>query len=206
MNAKTSKEKSAAPSAPRPGRPRNPDVDRALLDATLLELAENGFSGMSLEGVAARSGIGKTAIYRRYAGKVELVVATLAELAAKVDTPTTGDLVLDLTRQLEAAYSNLELCGGAPLLGTLLAECERHPELIGVYRQRLFEPRAAKLLAILSEAQARGEINKRADLRTTSLLLLGFLSGSYISAQGVDRVNLRKAVEQVVAGLSPRPR
>jgi AcrR family transcriptional regulator len=189
------------------GRPRDPEVDRALLDATLLELAEHGFTGMSVEGVAARCGIGKTAIYRRYEDKAALAIAALAELAAKGEPPRTGDLVADLTRQLEAADANLQRCGSVPLLGTLLAELERHPELIEVYRERLLEPRTAKLTAILKNAQSRGEVAADADLRAASLLLVGFLSASYIAAsRSIDRARLRAAVELVVAGLKPSAR
>ena len=54
---------------PKPGRPRDPQVDRAILQATLRVLTDQGYAGMSIERVAAAAGVGKTAIYRRFSSK-----------------------------------------------------------------------------------------------------------------------------------------
>jgi AcrR family transcriptional regulator len=74
----------AATSARARGRPRDPAIDRAILDAALRLLAEQGYDGMSLEAVAGAAGVGKTTIYRRYPGKRELVVAAISSIAASL--------------------------------------------------------------------------------------------------------------------------
>ena len=75
---------------PRPGRPRDPGVDRAIVRATLNALAEQGYRGMSVEGVAAAAGVGKTTIYRRYASKEEMVVAALSTIRHSMRTASSG--------------------------------------------------------------------------------------------------------------------
>lgn len=195
------KTKPAVTPVRRLGRPRDADIDRALLDATLSELAELGFSRMSVEGVAARCGIGKPSIYRRYPDKTALAIAALADLVAHENPPMTGDLVSDLCRELEAADANLKRCGSVPLLGTLLAELDRQPRLIEVYRERLLQPRAERIIARLTEAKISKQIAADADVQLASLLMLGFLSASYISSSSVAASRLRAAVELVVDGL-----
>src|SRR3546814_5688906 len=75
---RTARKEVAARSA---GRPRDPRVDEAILDTALEALMAHGFQGMSIDGVAARSGIGKPGIYRRYPNKESLAIAALDRLA-----------------------------------------------------------------------------------------------------------------------------
>ncbi|MCH9020821.1 MAG: helix-turn-helix transcriptional regulator, partial [Proteobacteria bacterium] len=74
------------------GRPRDPEADRAILQATIELLAEIGFSAMSIEGVAARSGVAKTTIYRRFDSKLELVLNAMNRSLAIDEIPDTGSL------------------------------------------------------------------------------------------------------------------
>ena len=60
-------------SPPGPGRPRSPEADQAIVDAALVVFAEAGYEGLTIEAVAARAGVGKATVYRRYPGKAELV-------------------------------------------------------------------------------------------------------------------------------------
>ena len=68
-----------------PGRPRDPEADRAILEATIEILGEEGYEGLSIEGVAARAGVGKTTIYRRWTSKAELVVAAIQRYKSPAD-------------------------------------------------------------------------------------------------------------------------
>ena len=69
----------------RPGRPRDPSRDEAIFAATLALFAEHGYAGVSIEGVAARAGVGKATIYRRYASKAQLVVESVHVCAGITD-------------------------------------------------------------------------------------------------------------------------
>ncbi|MPZ88463.1 MAG: TetR family transcriptional regulator [Nitriliruptorales bacterium] len=187
---------------PRPrGRPRDPAIDRVVLEATLDELAANGYEGMSIDGIAARAGVSKPTIYRRWADKPALAIGAIAILVSQEGPPSTGDLVTDLSRQLQAAHGNLERSGSVPLLGTLLAEKERHPEFLEMYRERLLRPRRETLLGLLEEARERGEIRTDADSETASLHLIGFLMAKYLSGEPLDGDWITPAVELVLGAL-----
>jgi AcrR family transcriptional regulator len=183
------------------GRPRDPAVERAVLDATLAELAAHGFDGMSIDGIASRAGVSKPTVYRRWPHKAALAISAIAQLVAQEGPPSTGNLVDDLTRQLAAAHSNLERSGSVPMLGTLLATEQRHPELLEMYRERLLRPRRQTLIELFDEARQRGEIAEDADVETASLTLIGLLVVGYLAGEKVDAAWLRPGVELIVGGL-----
>jgi len=186
----------------RAGRPRDPEIDRRLIEAALAEMSVQGFAGMSIDRIAERTGVGKPAIYRRFADKAALAIAAITALTMAEGPAASGDLAEDLSRQLLMAHGNLEANGSVSLLGTLLAERDRQPGLIGMYRERLFAPRAAKLAALLLDAQVQGALRDDADIPAAVLLLMGFLPASYVAGQPLDAEHIRAAVKIVVAGLA----
>jgi AcrR family transcriptional regulator len=184
------------------GRPRDPTVDATVIEATLSELAVAGFDGMTIDGIAARAGVSKPTIYRRWPDKPALAISAIAQLVAQEEGPaSTGDLVADLVRQLAAAHSNLERSGSVAMLGTVLATKERHPELLQLYRERLLQPRRDTLCGILADAAERGDIRPGTDIATASLALIGLLVVGYLAGEPVDATWLRPGVELIVAGL-----
>jgi AcrR family transcriptional regulator len=151
-------------------------VDRAILDATARLLREHGYSGMSVDGVAAEARVGKAAIYRRYRDKADLAVAALVALRDIGEVPDTGDTRADLTelaRRLRRALDGV----GMPMIGTLLAEERRNPELLEGFRARAIADGRAQGRAVLARARERGELRPDADLE----LALDMLAGSYIA-------------------------
>ncbi|MFP8870746.1 MAG: helix-turn-helix domain-containing protein, partial [Myxococcota bacterium] len=76
------------------GRPRSEEAHQAILDATLELLVEVGFSGLTVEGVASRAGVGKATIYRRWASKIPLIVEAFGQLPGFEDCDT-GSLAED---------------------------------------------------------------------------------------------------------------
>src|SRR3546814_7994870 len=82
--------------------------------------------------------------------------------------------------------SNLERASSVPLLGTLLAERSRHPELLAMYQERVVAPRVAKLTRILERARAQGELGPEADIPIAIQLLLGFVVGSVVTGPTFD--------------------
>src|SRR5260370_35342567 len=90
----------------KPGRPRSAQAHKAILDATLELLAEEGFQGLSIEEVAARAGAGKTTIYRRWSSKEELVMEAIRQVQIEVPVMDTGNFRNDLAALLETVYQD----------------------------------------------------------------------------------------------------
>lgn len=185
------------------GRPRDLRVDDVVLKVTLAELAQHGYQGMSIDGIAVRSGVSKPTIYRRWPNKPALAIAAIAALVAQEPPELTGNTLEDLIGQLQAAHENLVRLGSVTLLGTLLAESERHPKFIRTYREALLEPRRARLRSILESARARKEIAASDDqIDTATLLLIGLVYAKYMSGEPPRAGWLTPGVEMTVSALA----
>ena len=163
----------AAPTGPRLGRPRSALARRSILDAALALYGELGLEAMSVEGVAARAGVGKATIYRRWDSKEELVADAIAELIAQVADPDTGSVRLDLIElliQLQRAMGN---SGTGRIFPRIAQELAAGSSLGRVYRRRVIEPRARILDAILQRGIDRGELPATLEFELASDLLIG---------------------------------
>ena len=191
--------------APR-GRPRSQEADRAILTATVDLLAERGLAAMSIEEVAARAGVGKTTIYRRWPSKGLLALdAFVDSFREEQPLPDTGTLRGDLLSALHAWVRAVTQTAMGPMLTGLIAEAQHDPELRGAWRDRVLEPLREQHRVMLDRAIARGEIAASVD-RDVVLdlffgaaehrLLLGHLpmTGEFIA----------EVVDMILAGL-PRP-
>jgi AcrR family transcriptional regulator len=160
------------PAPPRAaGRPRNASVDRALLQATRDLLLEIGFERLSIEGVAARAGAGKSAIYRRWGSKTELVVAAVQQEMVAPPVPDTGDLGEDL-RACARAYQQR---GPAQrLLAVLLTELVRNAELRDAAQASLGDPFDDLFVTVLNRAVRHGEIASTTDVPTIAAIFPTF--------------------------------
>jgi AcrR family transcriptional regulator len=139
------------------GRPRDPDVDAAVLRAAQDLLVERGYAGMTMEGVARAAGTGKAAVYRRYAGKSELVVAAVRALHGPEETPDTGSLRGDL---LECALHYTRGDGRvARVMAGMLTAAGEDPELRAVSTEAIGAPRAAMFRAVIRRWIDAGEVS-----------------------------------------------
>ena len=159
--------------APR-GRPRSPEADRAILTATVELLAERGLAAMSIEEVAARAGVGKTTIYRRWPSKGLLALdAFMASFREEQPLPDTGTLRGDLLAALHAWVRAVTQTPMGPMLTGLIAEAQHDPELRGAWRDRVLEPLRRQRRIMLDRAIARGEIAASIDQEVVLDLLFG---------------------------------
>lgn len=180
--------------APRRGRPRQEAIDEAVLEATLRQLATKGFARMSIEAVAAEAGVGRPAVYRRWPGKAELATAALAHLGARRPDRLTGDTRRDLAYHLARIRSTYEELRGMTMVGALLVEEERHPELLELFRERVIRPRRAVLREILIAGQARGEVRADLDLDAAVTMLVGSFYARYLAGEPFDRFWAKRVV------------
>ncbi|HXY91132.1 MAG TPA: TetR/AcrR family transcriptional regulator [Acidimicrobiia bacterium] len=157
-----------------PGRPRDARHDRAILAAALRILQEQGYAGLTIEGVAARAGVGRPTIYRRWPSKPALVVAALVESSAlalpSIDTGTLrGDLLAVQEHQVELMSSPAT----RRVTAGLVADLTTDPELAEKYVHEYLVPRRAAVWQALERAVDRGELAADADLAFVYDLLVG---------------------------------
>lgn len=144
------------------GRPRSAESHQAMLQATLELLAEVGFEAMSVEGVAARAGVGKTTIYRRYSGKEELVAAAIEQVREEVVIPNTGKLWNDMDALIEQSAQITLSPIGRQAVAMIVSSAAGNAQFAQIYWDKYLEPRRAAFAIILERAKARKEI--QADL------------------------------------------
>ena len=159
----------------RTGRPRDPACDEAILRATREVFAEEGYAGVSVEGIAARAGVGKATIYRRYTSKAHLVVEAIRDGAAIEDfAPDTGDLRADLLTMMQPLASALR-GENAKLLTTFAMERVRHPDLGEEFNRSIIGRKREHVRALVAAAAARGELRPGADVDLIAEALPAFL-------------------------------
>jgi AcrR family transcriptional regulator len=195
---------SSSSRSPRPrGRPRRPETEDAILDAALRLLAEQGYGRLSFEGVAAAAGVSKPTLYRRWAGKADLAMAALARGIDVEEQPpaagATGDRLVFVLRNLT---HRLVRPGSMALVGTLLAEEARTPELIALFRDRVWKRRWQTLRRILDDGRARGEVRADADLDAAINLLIGAIYARHLSGASVPRDWPARTVSTVLRGIA----
>jgi AcrR family transcriptional regulator len=164
-----------APGASPPrGRPRSQEADRAILAAAADLLAERGLAAMSIEEVAARAGVGKTTIYRRWPSKGLLALdAFVASFREEQPLPDTGTLRGDLLAALHGWVRAVTQTPMGPMLSGLIAEAQHDPELRGAWRDRVLEPLRSQHRIMLDRATARGEMAPGVDREVVLDLFFG---------------------------------
>ncbi|MBE1546063.1 AcrR family transcriptional regulator [Mycobacterium sp. OAS707] len=147
-----------------PGRPQDTAVTAAILDAVMADLAEHGFRGLTMDAVARRAGVGKSAIYRRWPSKVEMTADALRTLSVVVaPVPDTGSLDGDLLALLTEVRSWLDDSRIRRVYPDLLAEAQRNPVLAEALMDYVGRPRRARAQVVLDRAAERGELAATAD-------------------------------------------
>lgn len=184
------------------GRPRDSHIDAAVLDATLAELDDSGYGGLTLERVARRAGTSKPAIYRRWPNRQRLVLAALARRLGEARPPDTGCTLCDLVDGINvfvAAFRRMP----PDLLGPLLADCVHDPELRAAFMTSLFDPPRAAVRQVLLRARARGDLRPDADLDLT-LDLFGSVVHyrALFGHAAVSDEEAERAVETVMRGIA----
>ncbi len=157
----------------RPGRPRNESYDEVILDATLAILFEEGYSGLTIDGVGARANVGRPTIYRRWPSKPALVIAALARSTGLAPTPDTGSLRGDLLAVQEHQVELMNSTGFRRISPGLLADLATDPELSETYLSEYIAPRRRSVWDALDRAIERGELHPDIDRAFISDLLTG---------------------------------
>jgi AcrR family transcriptional regulator len=195
-----SRTRHSAGAAERLGRLRNPEIDAAVLRATLAALGELGYGRLTLEEVARRAGTTKPAIYRRWRTRQGLVLAALGRRLGAAKPPDTGCTLCDLDECLKvfvAAFRRMP----PDVLGPLFADCAGDRELRATFMTTLFDPPRAAVRETLERAHARGDLRDEVDIDLI-LDLIGSLvhyRALFGHAPTTD-VEIERAVEALLQG------
>jgi AcrR family transcriptional regulator len=187
------------------GRPRDARADRAILEATLELIAELGMQEFRTEDVAARAGVGKGAIYRRYRSKDELVTAAVAALVREeIAVPDTGSTRADLLALMREA---VELYSGSlpgRLMPNLVGAMARKPELASALRNGFLAGRRAALTEVLRRGVERGDLRPDLDLELALDVLGGPLSYRLLVTGGpIDEQLAEGVADLILRGFAP---
>ncbi|HVQ88699.1 MAG TPA: TetR/AcrR family transcriptional regulator [Actinomycetes bacterium] len=193
--------------SPRRGRPRSQEAESAIIQATLDLIADEGVNALSVEAVAARAGVGKATIYRRWSSKEALMGDALATLID--DMPTTFDGA-NVREQLVSMLEHIrcrstDSCAGR-IFPRMAAYKHSHPELFAIFGERVLAPRRERVRALVQRGIDDGEL--RADLDVPLAATLLFAPMLYINMTGMpqrqDDQTSQMLVDLVLDGLRKR--
>jgi AcrR family transcriptional regulator len=181
-----------------------PDVTAAIRAAVFAELAEVGYGRLSVESVARRAKVGKTALYRRWPTKQEMVLALVSEVAmAEVDMPDTGSLHGDVIAFLRLLSTALSDPRAQTIIPDLLNEANRNSELAARLLKAVRDPRRERAAAVVHRAIARGELRRGTDVELALDLLAGPLYWRMAVVQTpTKRTHLTRLANVILQGLT----
>ncbi|GAA1613809.1 TetR/AcrR family transcriptional regulator [Catellatospora bangladeshensis] len=153
------------------GRPRSSRAHEAILEA-VLDLLADGVSveALSMEAIAARAGVGKATIYRRWAGKDELLLEALVKLKGPPPQPLGDSVRADLVRLLTVVGPKDERA--VRVMPCLFPEVHRSSEAYRIWQEGMAEPRREVMREVLRRGIATGELRPDTDVEVTTSLLI----------------------------------
>lgn len=189
-----------------PGRPRSAQVDEAIVEAVLSLLVEGStVEALSIEAVAARAGVGKATIYRRWPGKEALIVDAISTIKGPLPAPAGRSVRDDL----------VTLLGPGPrrpdqrihrIMSCLVPEVRNSPERYRLY-QGMVEPRRQAMREVLHRGVATGELRPDIDVEVALAVLTGpvLIQRMLGWHPDLDDATLpERVVDTVLAGLAAR--
>jgi AcrR family transcriptional regulator len=193
----------AAPArmAPRAmGRPRCDVTRKAVLRAAYDLLSEGGLSRFTIEGVAARSGVARTTIYRWWPSKGALAMEGFLEITGpEVHVPPTDSAVGDLRAVMQTFARILGGAAGRIIRG-VVAEGQSDPETIEAFKEGWVRPRRAVLRALLERGIASGELRADLDIEMVTYALFGPLYLRMLLNDGLDAAWIDRLTTHALAG------
>jgi AcrR family transcriptional regulator len=162
-----------------PGRPRSPATDQAILRAALELFMQSGIDGVNVERVAARAGVARTTVYRRWSSKEALVAQAIATARGSAEEEAAVE-VSEFTELAPRLISALAEIVTAPkyrtLVARLIGSIPSSPSLMATYWEFHIAPRREWVGQILRQAQEQGLIRAGADPE----MLLDLISGAIV--------------------------
>lgn len=155
------------------GRKRDGRVDHAIVVATRELLISGGYAPLTVDAVATRAGVGKAAIYRRYATKPEMVFAAAVHDVSIGPPADSGSLRGDLTALLADVVASLANSAAFAAIPALIADLTTDPAVAARFQDTFIAGQQACLTEILDRAESRGELRSRPDLAEAHVTVVG---------------------------------
>jgi len=188
--------------------PRAERSKQAILDATRKLLDEpGGVRALTIEAVAARSGVAKTTIYRRWRDKWELALdAVMIDMLPRFADPVdVGDTRQELITFIDAVVNTFSRPPYGPGMQGLVSEIATDPRLAQAYRELVVEPRRRQLKPVIERGIARGDLRPDTDLTAIHEALVGpVFYRLFLTGDKLDRKLGSRLVDKVLEGFAPR--
>ena len=197
----------AAAGTPAPrGRPRSAEAEEAILRTALEILDDVGYGSFSIEAVAARAGVGRPTIYRRWPSKLELAIEAVIRLAPPLKVTDTGDPLADFRRLVGVLLPDMSSSAAGRAIIAMASDPEVHGGLARHLDERYLRPRRAVFVDLLRRAADAGQIRPDLDFELLIDLVVGAALYRWLATgQPVNRQAARQIIDTVLDLAAPRP-
>lgn len=188
-----------------PGRPREERVTGAVLDAVVALVAESGMGALTMDAVAARAGVSKPAMYRRWSTKQDLIIAAAESRIGPLTVPDMGDFRAELRAVLTARARAYRLPGVDRLLAGVIGSAAEAGAERGAYRDY-----TARVMSetrhLLERGVERGDVRRDVDIDAAATLVAASLVFRMVGEQRQpDDVLVESVVELIGRAVAVRP-
>jgi AcrR family transcriptional regulator len=188
-----------------PGRPRSAAAHEAILDAARELLIEEGFTRLRLEHVAARAGVGKNTIYRRWPSKEALTLELLLALAQPhLAIRDVGDTHEELLAAVENPIRAITETEFGPVIRAMMSQIAGNPAIGDPFRSAVVAARRAEIGLVIERGIARGDLRPDADPSVATELLAGPVYFRLIFGGSLDGDLAIRIVDAVLHGFGRR--
>jgi AcrR family transcriptional regulator len=178
----------------------------AILDAVLSLCREKGYARVTVEAIAARAGVGKQTIYRWWPSKGAVLLDALEDVAARIPTADTGDVLADMRTRLAQVVGLYADESFGPLLAALIGEAQHDPSLHADFLDRYLKPRRAQAVEVLKTAQQQGQLPEDLNLADISDVIFGAVYHRLLLRNGpLDEAYAHFVVDTVLSGFAEKP-
>jgi len=189
------------------GRPRSAEAHTAILHASIALTREVGFDAVAMDAIAARAGVGKATLYRRWKTKESLIAEALEQLVRSIPVPDTGNLKRDLLAVMRTNMRMYQDPATGALLSGLVAAMARSTTIATAVRSGFVAVRRDAMRQVLVRGVARGELARGMDIELALDMLSGpLLYRTLISGDAFDERMITKLVRAVLRGFAPQPK
>jgi AcrR family transcriptional regulator len=184
---------------------RGAATEQAILQATRELLVEGGVQHLTIEGVAARSGVAKTTIYRRYRDKDDLALSVVLDMVEQIIFPELGDTRAELVRFVSAAVDQL----GSTLMGRvmqgLVSDLAVDAQLAAAFQERVVSVRAAEVSRLITRGIERGDLAPDTDeVLAHELLVAPLYYRLLLSGHPLDHAFAERIVDAMMRAFAPQ--